>query len=349
MADTQKYYYMRLKEDFFDTEETKLLESLPDGYLYSNILLKLYLLSLKKSGRLMFNDRIPYSPQMIATLTRHQVGTVEKALGVLREFGFIEVLDTGAIYMLDIQSFIGQSSTEADRKREYRAQIAAEKTGRLILPLDNAGEEAELTAPDDNSGTNVQTDGQTINRTNVRTNLGQVADERVPENRDKRLEIRDKRLETRGDIEPPEAPPVGAPLPAEKHRIDYQAVVDLYNSICTKLPRVTALSKNRKTAIKARVTSYGMEKIKLAFEKAQASRFLTGGNARNWSASFDWIMNDTNLAKILDGNYDDKAAAPAPAQSKQAATPFQAGNEEIAAMSGLRKLHAALKDGGERR
>ena len=75
----------------------------------------------------MFNNRIPYSPQMIATITRHQVGTVEKALKILQDMELIEVLDSGAIYMLNIQQFIGKSSTEADRKREYRNRIDHEK------------------------------------------------------------------------------------------------------------------------------------------------------------------------------------------------------------------------------
>lgn len=54
MADNRKYYYLKLKEDFFDTDEMKILESMKDGYLYSNILLKLYLKSLSNSGRLCY-------------------------------------------------------------------------------------------------------------------------------------------------------------------------------------------------------------------------------------------------------------------------------------------------------
>ena len=81
----KKYYYMRLNENYFDSETQVLLESMPDGYLYSNILMKLYLKSLKNDGKLMFNEKIPYSPQMIATITRHQIGTVEKALKIFRE------------------------------------------------------------------------------------------------------------------------------------------------------------------------------------------------------------------------------------------------------------------------
>lgn len=127
MADNQKYYYMRLKENFFEEDAIKIIESMPDGYLYSNILLKLYLKSLKFNGKLMFNERIPYNPAVLATITHHQVGTVEKAIELFKELDLIEVLDNGAIFMLDIQNFIGKSNTEADRKREYRARIKSEK------------------------------------------------------------------------------------------------------------------------------------------------------------------------------------------------------------------------------
>lgn len=127
MADVKNYYYLRLKEGFFEDDAIQILESMQDGYLYSNILLKLYLKSLKFDGKLMFNERIPYNATVLATITRHNVGTVEKALDVFKELGLIEVLDNGAMYMLDIQNFIGKTSTEADRKRAYRERIEKEK------------------------------------------------------------------------------------------------------------------------------------------------------------------------------------------------------------------------------
>ena len=130
MADNKKYYYMRLKENFFDTNEMKVLEAMQDGYKYSNILLKLYLMSLQSNGKLMLNERIPYNSQMIATITRHSVGDVEKALVLFKDLGLIEVLDSGAIYMLDIQKYIGKSSTEADRQREYQRKITCSNENR---------------------------------------------------------------------------------------------------------------------------------------------------------------------------------------------------------------------------
>ena len=128
MSDNKKYYYLRLKDNFFDSDELKILESMKDGYLYSNILLKLYLRSLKNDGKLVINERIPYSADMLASVTGHQVGTIKQALSVFKDLGLIDVLDNGAIYMLDIQNFIGKGSSEADRKREYRQRIETDRT-----------------------------------------------------------------------------------------------------------------------------------------------------------------------------------------------------------------------------
>lgn len=127
MADNKKYYYLKLKENFYDSEQMIILQNMQDGYLYSDILMKLYLRSLKTDGKLMFNNIIPYTPSILAQVVRHQVGTVEKALKIFKELGLVEILDNGAIYMLDIQNFIGKSSTEADRIRQYRQEISNEK------------------------------------------------------------------------------------------------------------------------------------------------------------------------------------------------------------------------------
>lgn len=154
MSDSKKYYYLKIKEDFFESEDIKILQAMDDGYLFSDILMKLYLKSLKYDGKLMFKEHIPYNLKMISTVTGHSTTIVEKALKIFSELGLIEVLDNGAIYMLDIQNFIGRSSSEGDRKREYRRRIEDEKK--------------------------------------FLTNGGQMSDKHPPENRDKRLENRDR-------------------------------------------------------------------------------------------------------------------------------------------------------------
>ncbi|MCR0226065.1 phage replisome organizer N-terminal domain-containing protein [[Clostridium] innocuum] len=125
MSDNRKYYYLKLKENYFDDDPIVLLESMQDGVLYSNILLKLYLKSLKHGGRLQLDEDIPYTAQMIATITRQQIGTVQRALQIFLKLGLVEVLDSGTFYMSNIELLIGQSSTEAERKRAARLQNKA--------------------------------------------------------------------------------------------------------------------------------------------------------------------------------------------------------------------------------
>lgn len=98
---------------------------------------------------------------------------------------------------------------------------------------------------------------------------------------------------------------------AESAKItDYQSIVDLFNSTCVSLPSVRSLSNARKKAINARLVTYTIDDFKQCFENAEASSFLKGGNERNWQATFDWLIKDSNMAKVLDGNYADKPKNP---------------------------------------
>jgi hypothetical protein len=90
-------------------------------------------------------------------------------------------------------------------------------------------------------------------------------------------------------------------------------VVEAYNKTCVSFPAVKSLSESRKKAIRARLKTYSLGDFQAMFEKAEKSDFLKGENQRNWSANFDWMIKDSNFAKILDGNYDnDKGKAHLP-------------------------------------
>lgn len=92
----------------------------------------------------------------------------------------------------------------------------------------------------------------------------------------------------------------------KREKTDLQSVVDLYHSICKSYPSVRSLSEARKKAIRARLKTYSLDDFRTVFENAEASSFLKGKNDRNWSANFDWMIADKNMAKILEGNYADK-------------------------------------------
>lgn len=95
----------------------------------------------------------------------------------------------------------------------------------------------------------------------------------------------------------------------EREKIDYKGIVNTFNSVCVSFPSVKVISDARKKAIKARLKNYSVDDFRTLFEKAEASSFLKGKNSSNWSATFDWLIKDSNMAKVLDGNYDDKKGA----------------------------------------
>ena len=86
---------------------------------------------------------------------------------------------------------------------------------------------------------------------------------------------------------------------------DLQSVVDLYHTICISYPRIRSLSDARKKVIKARLKSYSMDDFRTLFENAEASSFLKGTEG-GWKASFDWLIKEANMLKVLEGNYTDK-------------------------------------------
>lgn len=116
-------------------------------------------------------------------------------------------------------------------------------------------------------------------------------------------------------------------------------VVDLYHSICISFPSVKALSDARKKAIKARLKTYSIDDFKTLFEKAEASSFLKGSNDRNWSASFDWLIKDANMAKVIDGNYDNRFG-----NVKQGQT---SGNSTAQQLNDFYDMAAQWAQGGE--
>lgn len=101
-----------------------------------------------------------------------------------------------------------------------------------------------------------------------------------------------------------------APKGATPHpRVDYQSIVDDYNATCTKLPACKKLTDARRKAIRARLNTYTPEELHQVFVNAQNSSWHTGQNKNNWTATFDWLMKDTNAAKMLERGDQAKSAS----------------------------------------
>ena len=108
------------------------------------------------------------------------------------------------------------------------------------------------------------------------------------------------------DIEEDKEEEIDIDIKRDKESVTCKQVVDLYHDICISFPKIRSVSDARRKAIKARLKNYTLDDFRTVFENAEASSFLKGSNDRNWTATFDWLIKDSNMAKILEGNYADK-------------------------------------------
>lgn len=128
MSDNKKYYYLKVKDSFFSSEEMKVLAAQKNGVEYQLLYLKLCLLSAKNNGRLEFREGIPYDADMLSSILDVQIDTVKTGCELLSRLGLLEMLETGVMYMTDIQSLLGHGSSEAERLKLYRKRIKDEKS-----------------------------------------------------------------------------------------------------------------------------------------------------------------------------------------------------------------------------
>lgn len=122
MADSKKYYWLKLKRDFFKRHDIRIVEAMPNGKDYILFYLKLMLESIDHDGELRFSDTIPYSEQMLAVVTDTNIDIVRSALKIFTGLKMMEVLDDDTIYMTEVDRLIGSAADNdgANRVRRFR-------------------------------------------------------------------------------------------------------------------------------------------------------------------------------------------------------------------------------------
>ena len=116
----KKYYWLKLKRDFFKRHDVRIIEQMPNGKDYILFYLKMLLESIDHEGALRFSETIPYNEQMLSVITDTNVDVVKSAMAVFVELGMIELLEDSTIYMNEVQKLIGSESAVAERVRKHR-------------------------------------------------------------------------------------------------------------------------------------------------------------------------------------------------------------------------------------
>ena len=266
MADIK---WIKITTDIFDDEKIVLIESMPEADSLIVIWFKLLSFAGKSNnnGVFMLSEKIPYTDEMLATIFRRPLNTVRLALQTFEQFGMIEYIN-GIINIANWEKH--QNIDGLDKIREQnrlRKQAQRERKKLLSLPENNSSR--------DSHGTVTQSHA-------------------IEEDKEEEQEEEQEKDEDKEKRE-------------KKQDIDYQLIADKFNKYCPSFPKIRALSDARKKAIKARLNSgYSVDDFEELFEMAENSDFLKGKNDKNWQATFDWLIKDANMAKVLDGNYRNK-------------------------------------------
>lgn len=248
----KRYYWLKLKDDFFTDKRIKKLRRIAGGDTYTIIYLKMMMKCMNNDGILEYEGIESSFADELALDLDEDADNVQITVNFLMQAGLLEEMGENHFLMTEVPELIGSETAGAQRVRDFRSK---QKTLQC------------------------NTD---------------VTEEKQVCNVEKEIEI-----EKEKDIEKREE---------KRESINYQQIADMYNDTCVSFPRLTTLSDARKKAIRARLNNYTVEDFALMFAKAEASSFLKGGNDRNWSATFDWMIKDSNMVKILDGNYDNKTS-----------------------------------------
>lgn len=335
MADVK---WIKITTDMFDNRKIKHLRKLPEGN--SIVLIWVMLLTMagrcNSGGMIFLTENIPYTPKMLADELGFEENTVQLALQALEQFnmvvtdqGFFTIAGWDEYQNIDgLEKIREQNRLRQKRKRE-KQKVALIGDGNTCEYCGKKGSTVDHIIALTKGGQNIpentvcsclECNMQKTNRSvavflNEKLATGKTFDVNRILSNEKMMNAvlyDGKRFLSRdvtGHVTDGHATDIDKDKEKEgdkKEKIDYQLIADMYNTICKSFPSLRSLSDARKKAIAARLKTYTVDDIRTVFENAEASSFLKGGNNRNWTATFDWLLKDTNMAKVLDGNYCDK-------------------------------------------
>ncbi len=135
MAGNKKFYWLKLKEDFFDEKYVKALRKLPDGDALVIVYLKMQLKSLKTEGIIKYENILPSAEEELALYLDEDINIVRLTLSALINMGVVEQWENDTLYMVAMQELIGSETAVAERVRRHRT-IQAEHQKALQCNTD---------------------------------------------------------------------------------------------------------------------------------------------------------------------------------------------------------------------
>lgn len=120
----KRFYWLKLKRDFFKRHDIRIIESMNNGKDYILFYLKLLCESIDHEGRLRFSESVPYNEQMLAVITDTNVDIVRSAVKIFTDLKMMELMDDGTYFMSEVTKMTGSAvdNDNANRQRRFREQ-----------------------------------------------------------------------------------------------------------------------------------------------------------------------------------------------------------------------------------
>ena len=305
MAERKRYYWLKLKKDFFTSKRMKKLRKIAGGDTYTIIYLKMMLATMQDDGAIYYEGVEDTLADEIALDLDEDRDNVEVVLQFLKANDLLVKLEDDAFKLTEVDELVGKECSSTERMRRLRAKKKAhnieQQINNKIVNIDDKAShcDADVTQCDTDVTqplrmSDVEIEKEIEKEIDIDIDTDKEI-ERDTESNHNRL-LAESRNQTESDN-----PLINTP---KQTRTNYQEIVDLFHQTCKSYPVLKSLTESRKKAIKARLNKYSIDDIQTVFNKAEASDFMKGSNNRNWMANFDWMLKESNFVKILEGKYD---------------------------------------------
>lgn len=303
MSVNKKYYWLKLKNDFFNNRQIKKLRRIAGGDTYTIIYLKLQLLSIDNGGIIEYKGTEKDIFEQLELEIDEDIDNIKITMNFLMANDLLECVDND-VFLNEVPNLIGSECKSAERVRKYRKNKELENQ----KALQSNNKTLQCNAPPLQSNTNV---------TKCNTEIEKEKEKELELD----LEI-EKELDTKSQSEINQSInqdcTLGKEMPTQlennikseiKNNSEQAKIIEEWNSIDDNVPNVTLIrsGSTRQRLLQARINEYGFDNVLKAIDNVKNSQYLKG-YVKPFRITFDWFIKPNNFPKVLDGNYNDFTA-----------------------------------------
>ena len=290
MATGKRYYWMKLRKEFMDSDIFDFLMSQPNGSDYVMLYFMLCMQTINTNGRLVQQIgeiTVSYDINKIQrTCKFFDYDTIAVAIELFKKIGLICEEDGQGFKIANYDKMVGSDLDYTIQKRRQR-----------LRGVDNSVDNGVDNGVDNDEKMSTQSiENKSIENKSI--------EYRVLRERDRGRAREGEREKRTNKFVLCEA--------------DASRIMHSWNAL--GVSSVKSISNNRLTLVKARIAEHGLDAFLETIKNINECPFLLGQNERGWVITFDWLIKPSNFAKVLEGNYKPRMTQSVIQQTKKTAS-----------------------------